>query len=115
MSSDKEQKHKHKHSTEHNHASGLSELLDKEATNLRLNKIKGQIEGIMKMIDRGDYCLDLINQCKAVRGAIYKVEEKILEAHLKTCVVEAIKTGDSEDIIEDILNVYRISPGKNEF
>lgn len=101
------------HNHDHSHENGLSVLLDKNATTLRLNKIKGQIEGIIKMIDRDDYCLDLINQCKAVRGAIAKVEEKILEAHLKNCVVEAIRTGDSDDVIEDILNIYKISPGKN--
>jgi DNA-binding FrmR family transcriptional regulator len=78
----------------------------------RLNKIKGQLEGIVKMIDRDEHCVDLINQCRAVRGAILKVEEVILEAHLKSCVVEAFQEGNSTKVIEEILDIYKMNPNK---
>lgn len=93
----------------------LSTLLNKQDVVKQLNRVKGQIEGIIKMIDKENYCIDIMNQCRAVRGGVYKVEEKLLEAHLKACVVNAIQQGtegDSQEVIQEILNIYKMSSGK---
>lgn len=60
-----------------------------------LRRIEGQVRGIQRMIENHKYCIDIINQIYAVKGALVKVEEKILEKHFKNCVTEAIK-GSSE-------------------
>ncbi len=93
----------------HNHAPSS---LNQTDLSRRLSKIRGQIEGINKMIDRDEHCLDLIHQCRAVKGAISKVEEIILEAHLKTCLVDAVQHGNAEKAIEEVLEIYRINPNK---
>ncbi|MBN8828756.1 MAG: metal-sensitive transcriptional regulator [Sphingobacteriia bacterium] len=64
---------------------------------LRINKIKGQIEGIKKMIEEGRYCPDIIIQLKAVRSAIKNVELNILEKHLDNCLVKAFDSKNYED------------------
>ena len=55
-----------------------------------LKRIEGQIKGIIGMIEKNDYCIDILNQTKAVKNALVTVETKILETHLNECVKESI-------------------------
>ncbi len=87
----------------------ISSVFDKTNAFNRLKKIKGQIEGIINLIEKGKCCTDVITQCRAVKGAISKVEEMVLEAHLKCCVVDAIKNNKEEKVIQEILDIYKLS------
>jgi DNA-binding FrmR family transcriptional regulator len=60
-----------------------------------LRRIEGQIRGVQRMIESRKYCIDILNQIHAVKGALARVEEKILEKHFQHCVTEAVK-GTSE-------------------
>ncbi len=60
-----------------------------------LKRIEGQVRGVQKMIENHKYCIDILNQIYAVKGALARVEEKILEKHFQNCVTKAIK-GTSE-------------------
>jgi DNA-binding FrmR family transcriptional regulator len=60
-----------------------------------LRRIEGQIRGIQRMIETRQYCIDILNQMHAVKGALARVEEKILQKHFQHCVTAAI-TGSSE-------------------
>lgn len=62
---------------------------------LALRRIEGQVRGIQRMIEGHQYCIDILNQIYAVKGALAKVEEKILERHFRHCVTQAVK-GSSE-------------------
>lgn len=62
---------------------------------LALRRIEGQVRGIQRMIEDRQYCIDILNQIYAVKGALAKVEEKILERHFLHCVTQAVK-GSSE-------------------
>ena len=64
---------------------------------------KGQIEGIIKMIEDERYCIDILTQISAIRSAINKVGSIILENHIKGCVVNSIKEDNSEESIEELL------------
>ena len=66
-----------------------------EANLVALRRIEGQVRGIQKMIEDRKYCIDILNQIYAVKGALGRVEEKILEKHFEHCVTDAIK-GTSE-------------------
>ncbi|MEJ2703466.1 MAG: metal-sensitive transcriptional regulator [Sedimentisphaerales bacterium] len=61
-----------------------------------LRRIEGQVRGVQRMIEGREYCIDILNQISAVRGALGRVEEKILKRHLQHCVTEAVR-GDSEE------------------
>jgi len=62
-----------------------------------LRRIEGQVRGVQRMIETNQYCIDILNQIYAVKGALRKVEEKILERHFQHCVTEAVKgTSDNE-------------------
>jgi len=56
-----------------------------------LKRIEGQIKGIIRMIERNEYCIDILNQTKAAKNALQNVENKILETHLNECIKETIK------------------------
>jgi CsoR family transcriptional regulator, copper-sensing transcriptional repressor len=63
----------------------------------RLNRIEGQIRGISRMVDEDRYCIDIITQIAAVRAALQRAEEEILEDHVSHCVEHAIASGDKEE------------------
>ncbi len=60
-----------------------------------LRRIEGQVRGVQRMVENHKYCIDILNQIYAVKGALSRVEEKILEKHFRNCVTEAVK-GTSE-------------------
>ena len=63
----------------------------------RLNRIEGQVRGLVKMIDEDRYCIDIVTQISAVRSALRRVEEEILKDHVAHCVEHAISSGDKAD------------------
>ncbi len=73
----------------------------------RLSLIRGQIEGVRKMVDDERYCIDIITQSSAVKEALSGVEDLLLENHLSTHVIEQIKSGKNKQAIAEILKVYR--------
>ncbi|MDV6237247.1 metal-sensitive transcriptional regulator [Leptospira ellisii] len=76
--------------------------------NLRLKKIEGQIRGIQGMIDREEYCDDVLNQLSSVRSALDGVSKTLLKSHIQTCVVERFKRNDSEILDEFMITMDRI-------
>lgn len=74
-----------------------------DAVNLhkRLNRITGQIKAIDKMIDLDIPCEDILIQINAVKRAVHKVGQVVLEGHLNHCVREGIELGNADKTIAD--------------
>jgi CsoR family transcriptional regulator, copper-sensing transcriptional repressor len=70
---------------------------NKPATVKRLNRIKGQVRGLIRMVEDERYCIDIVTQIGAVRAALRRVEEEILRDHVAHCVDHAIKSGNKAD------------------
>jgi len=66
----------------------------------RLNRIEGQIRGINRMIQEDIYCDDILNQMAAIQSALVSAGEVLLEAHIKSCIVEQIRDGKVESVDE---------------
>ncbi len=75
----------------------------------RLQIIKGQLNGLEKMIKEDKYCIDIITQSSAVRQALSGIDYLILENHLSTHVATQIKSGQGKKATAEILKVYRLS------
>lgn len=75
-----------------------------------LRRIEGQVRGVQAMIESRKYCIDILNQICAIKGALSRVEERILEKHFQNCVTNAIK-GSSEkeqqQKLDEILKLIR--------
>ena len=75
----------------------------------RLKSIEGHIRGIERMVEDGQYCVDIANQILAVQRALHKVNGMILDRHLHTCVTTAIRGDDPDErerVIEEIMGVF---------
>lgn len=76
----------------------------------RINRIKGQLDGIKKMIEEGRYCPEILQQSKAIRSAIRSLERKILEKHLSGCVQKAFASGnkkEQEEKKQELLDIFK--------
>ncbi len=60
----------------------------------RLSRIEGQVHALGTMVKDGRYCIDIVAQVRAARAGLARVEQMLLEGHLKHCVEEAIASGD---------------------
>lgn len=81
----------------------------KRLLTVRLAKAIGHLTAVQKMVEDERYCIDVLNQMKAVQAALDKTAQLMLKQHLETCVVEAIKADDAERVMEEIWNVLRRS------
>jgi DNA-binding FrmR family transcriptional regulator len=70
---------------------------DKTKLRARLQRIEGQVRGIARMIDEDRYCIDVVTQIHAVRGALSRVESDLLRGHLGHCIESAIVSGDAKE------------------
>ena len=75
----------------------------------RLNYIDGNLQGVRKMIEEDQYCVDVLRQTFAVRRAIEKMEAKMLDGHLHHCVADAVHGGDSERVFGELVELYRLA------
>ena len=76
----------------------------------RLARIEGQVRAVSRMIDDGDYCIDIITQVQAARSALQSVSRNILEKHLKHCVADAMEKDNEaaiEEKLEEIMTVIK--------
>jgi DNA-binding FrmR family transcriptional regulator len=78
----------------------------------RLRSISGHVNGIERMVTEDAYCIDVIKQIQAVQAALNKVNDLILEGHLNTCVIEAVR-GDNkkerERVLDEIVEVFEMA------
>jgi DNA-binding FrmR family transcriptional regulator len=73
-----------------------------------LRRIEGQMRGIAKMVEEEQYCIDILNQIKAVRNSLANVEGKILQTHLKACVRDSLEaTKDFDAKVEEVIKVLK--------
>lgn len=75
----------------------------------RLKNIEGHIRGIQRMVDEEKYCIDVIRQINAAQAALNKVSTIILEEHLNSCVITAVRGDDPnerERVLQEITDVF---------
>ena len=73
----------------------------------RLNRIEGQVKAINRMIDEDVYCDDVLTQIRATRSARNSVATKLLEHHMKSCIMEKINQGTEEEAMEELLVTFQ--------
>jgi len=74
----------------------------------RLNRIEGQVRGLVRMVEDDRYCIDVITQVSAVRAALKRVEEEVLKDHVAHCVEHAISAGDRAEQRQKITELMRV-------
>ena len=80
---------------------------NKSALLKRLNRIEGQTRGVAKMVEEDRYCVDVLTQISAIQSALDALALQLLENHTKGCVRSAIRSGNGEDAIDELMTVVK--------
>lgn len=78
---------------------------DKTKVTRLLKTARGQIDGILKMVEEDRYCIDISNQLMAAQAILRNINREVLHDHLEGCVQEAFETGDQREKIEEIMAI----------
>ena len=78
---------------------------DKDKVCRLLKTARGQIDGILKMIEQDRYCIDISNQVSATEAILRKTNREILTAHMKSCVKEAFEKGNEDEKINELVEL----------
>jgi CsoR family transcriptional regulator, copper-sensing transcriptional repressor len=78
----------------------------------RLARMEGQVRGISRMIEREEYCIDILQQTSALRAAVDAVSLLVMEDHVAGCLATAVSTGDATAYTEEVMEVVRRSLGR---
>jgi DNA-binding FrmR family transcriptional regulator len=85
---------------------------DKSQLVRRLARIEGQVRGITRMIEREEYCVDILQQTSALRAAVDSLAILVLEDHVQGCVRTAAENGDAERYVDEVVDVVRRTLGR---
>ena len=81
----------------------------------RLRRIEGQVQGLQRMMAADAYCVDVLLQISAVRGALEQVQRLLLGRHIESCVADALRSGsrtERQRKIDKLLDVFSRFGGK---
>ena len=67
-----------------------------------LKTARGQIDGILKMVEEDRYCMDVSNQLLATQSILKKANRMVLKAHMDCCVREAVAADQPEEKLEEL-------------
>lgn len=78
---------------------------DKEKVTRLLKTARGQIDGLLKMVEEDRYCIDISNQLMATDAILRKVNKEVLHRHLECCVKEALENDDATEKMQEIMEI----------
>ena len=85
---------------------------DRQQLLRRLSRVEGQVRGIARMIERDEYCIDILQQTAALRAAVDAISLLVLEDHVAGCLRTAVETGDATAYTEEVMDVVRRTIGR---
>ena len=89
--------------------SAPSDSTSKEKIVARLKSVEGHVRSIIEMVERDTYCIDVLQQTRAVTSAVARVEMLLLERHLQHCVQTAVRSDDKKErarVLRELMEVF---------
>ena len=86
--------------------------MSKDDLQARLRRIEGQVRGIARMIEREEYCIDILQQTSALRAAVDSLSIMLLEDHVQGCVRTAAARGEADQYVDEVIDVVRRTLGR---
>ncbi|OGG14812.1 hypothetical protein A2963_04405 [Candidatus Roizmanbacteria bacterium RIFCSPLOWO2_01_FULL_40_13] len=93
----------HQQHNHNNHSHGNSQ----QSIISRLKITEGHLKKVREMVEKDEYCIDILHQSQAVEAALKEINSLILNNHLNTCVVDSIKKGKSKEVINEVMAVFK--------
>jgi len=78
---------------------------DRAKVSRLLKTARGQIDGVLKMVEEDRYCIDISNQILAAEAVLNKANREIIKAHMKGCIKEALENDGSDEKIDEFLEI----------
>jgi len=78
----------------------------------RLKTVEGHIRGVQRMVEEDSYCIDTIRQIQAIQSALNKISINILDNHLNSCLISAVRGDDPQEqdrVIKEIIDVFEMA------
>ncbi len=72
----------------------------------RINIIKGQLDGLQKMIENDEYCIDLLNQSLAIQNSLKSLDTVLFERHVSTHVSHQL-THQEDKAISELVTLFK--------
>ena len=85
------------------------DIMKHESVLRRLKTVEGHIRGVERMVEDGAYCIDVIRQIQAVQAALNKISANILEEHLNSCLITAVRDENADErerVLKEIAEVF---------
>ena len=83
--------------------------METDNTIRRLKTVEGHLRGVIRMVEEDAYCIDVIRQIQAVQAALSKVSSQILEGHLNSCLITAVRGEDPDErerVLKELNEVF---------
>lgn len=90
----------------------MDAIMEHDDTLRRLKVVEGHVRGIVRMVEKDAYCIDLLRQVQAVQSALNKISAKILDDHLHSCLTTAVRGEDPDErerVLKEITEVYEMA------
>jgi len=78
----------------------------------RLSRMEGQVRGVARMVEREEYCIDILQQTAALRAAVDAISLMLMEDHVAGCLARAVTSGEAGPYTEEVMDVVRRSMGR---
>lgn len=83
-------------------------MADHKSVNRMLKTARGQIDGILRMVEEDRYCVDILTQVSAIQSALNAFNKELLAQHIKSCVVDDIRAGHDEVVDELVATLQKV-------
>lgn len=73
----------------------------------RLKTARGHLDGVLRMVEEGAYCPDVMKQLAAVQGLLEAASRQVFRGHLEGCVAQAMREGRTEEIVDELMETLK--------
>jgi len=78
----------------------------------RLKTVRGHIDAVIRMVEEERYCPEIMKQVSALEGSLEGINRVLLQNHVETCVLEHVREGRSEQVVDELLETLRYAPSR---
>jgi DNA-binding FrmR family transcriptional regulator len=81
----------------------------------RIKTVQGHVQAVLEMVDRDQYCVDVMKQIAAVQSSLERVNRLLLQNHLETCLTESIRAGGGQRKIDELMEALKFNSSLTDF
>ena len=72
----------------------------------RLKIARGQVSKLIEMVEKDEYCIDVLHTSLSTQKALKKVDSMLMEHHLRHCAIEQARSGETEKLVKELVAIY---------